>query len=317
MDGAILDPQELEAIRSAIRAAGRTPQPGNSGPTDDALPIALIADDRAAERVRPSWIKVASRWAQAARVRIMRLCGAKLSIELGGIEIVEGSTLRDELPLTWMCALEPDGRPGLALLSVGGPMVEALAAALLGGGLEDNGDDRPPSATARRLFAPAGEVIGATLVDVWRDEQGCRSQLILDEARVEPLQRALTEIDVVVSVTLEVSGATRGKLRLVARPETLVQPAMPVEAVPAPPGAIEDALGQVPIELRVELGRAHLSMMELGELRPGQVLTLDRFVDDLLPVRCAGVLKAQGRALVSRGVMAVEILDPHAAGDNR
>jgi hypothetical protein len=30
-------------------------------------------------------------------------------------------------------------------------------------------------------------------------------------------------------------------------------------------------------------------------------------VDDPLPVRCAGVIKATGKALVSRGVMAVEI----------
>jgi flagellar motor switch/type III secretory pathway protein FliN len=84
-------------------------------------------------------------------------------------------------------------------------------------------------------------------------------------------------------------------------------PATPVEAVPAPPGAIENALGAVPIEVRVELGKAQMSMSEFSSLRPGAVVALDRFVDDPLPVRCAGVIKATGRALVSRGVLAVEI----------
>jgi flagellar motor switch protein FliM len=309
MEGPILDPQELEAIRNAIRAAGRAapPQP-EGGEGEDAIPIALIADDRAAERVRPTGNKIANRWTGVARTRLLRLMGVKLGFDVHSVEIIEGSSIRDELPLSWSCAVDAEGRPGAALVSVAGPIVEALAGCVLGAPLEDAvGEARAPSPTALRLFQPIGEVVALALAEVWREEQGCRVALRMEEDRVEATSRLLSDLEVVVAVTLAISGPTRGTARLIARPETLVMPATPVEAVPAPPGAIEEALGAVPIEVRVELGTAHMSMAEFSGLQPGAVLALDRFVDDPLPVRCAGVIKAVGKALVSRGVMAVEI----------
>lgn len=309
MEGPILDAQELEAIRNAIRAAGRAPVPAPDGSGDDAVPIPLIADDRAAERVRPTGSKLAARWTVAARTRVMRLLGIKLQFEVTGVEIIEGASVREELTQTWNCALDPTGRPGAAMISVGGPVVEALSSVLLGASIDDASlsEPRPPSHTAVRLFTPVGEMIASALTEVWREEQGCRVEVVTDELRTDQVMRALSDLEVVVAVTLSISGPTRGQARLIARPETLVMPVTKVDAVPAPAGAIEDALGAVPIEVRVELGSARLTMKEFSALRPGSVLGLDRFVDDPLPVSCGGVIKATGRALVTRGVIAVEI----------
>jgi len=310
MEGPILDAQELEAIRNAIRAAGRaTPAQTENTDAEDAIPIALIADDRAAERVRPTGTKIANRWTAAARTRVQRLIGVKLAFDVHSVEIIEGGSIRDELPVSWTCALDAEGRPGSALVAVSGPVVEALSACLLGAPIDDASlaESRPPSPTALRLFRSVGEVLTVALADVWREEQGCHVTPRPEEARIDQVSRQLADLDVVVAVTLSISGPTRGMVKLIARPETLVMPATPVEAVPAPPGAIENALGAVPIEVRVELGKAQMSMSEFSSLRPGAVVALDRFVDDPLPVRCAGVIKATGRALVSRGVLAVEI----------
>ena len=121
-------------------------------------------------------------------------------------------------------------------------------------------------------------------------------------------RRELGDGDLVVVLTLEVKGAVSGVIRLIARPELLVQPAAVVEAVPAPPGSIEEALGEVPVEMRVELGRLRMSMADLAALKPGTVLPMSKFIDDPLPVRVGGRLKAWGRAMVARGVVAVEII---------
>jgi len=48
-------------------------------------------------------------------------------------------------------------------------------------------------------------------------------------------------------------------------------------------------------------------MAALRALAVGQVLPLDRFVDDPLPISVGGVVKAWGRAIVSRGAIAVEV----------
>ena len=88
----------------------------------------------------------------------------------------------------------------------------------------------------------------------------------------------------------------------------MAPPALP-RASAAPTGALHEALGAVPIELRVELGRAFITAGAFAALGPGAVLALDRFVDDLLPVACGGVVTAFGRAQIARGAMAIEIVD--------
>ena len=59
----------------------------------------------------------------------------------------------------------------------------------------------------------------------------------------------------------------------------------------------------------------HLGAIPVGKGPEG--IALDRFVGDLLPVQCAGVVKAAGRALVARGLVAVEIADPARDGEER
>lgn len=303
----MLDAAELEAIRSAIGEALR----GSSAPTQsaarEATPIPLIADDRAAETARPSGLKLAGRWAITAARRIARLTGARLEIDVSGVEIVEGEAIKEEFASNWSRCFEVSGRRGYAMVAAAGPLIEALATCLLGGTPDEVQEDHEPSATSLRLFGPVGEAVVSSLMDVWQEEQSCTSRLVEDGARVDGWRRSLGDADVVVLITLTASGPTRGTFKMIARPETLVAPPAPVEAVRVPPGAIEEALGAVPIEVRVELGRARMTMADFAELGPGDVIPLDQFVDDLLPVQCNGIVKGFGRALVSRGVMAVEV----------
>jgi flagellar motor switch/type III secretory pathway protein FliN len=309
MDGSILDADELEAIRNALGQATRAPsRPANANaePNPIASPIALIADDRAAERARPDGLKLAQRWAGYARTRLIRLCGAKLEVEGTGAEIVDSPSLREQLAWSWTECVAVSDRAGQALVAASGPMIEGLAARLLGGS-DSAANDRPPSPTALRVFAPIGETLLAALAEAWREEQGCEVRRAGGSG--DDWRRQLSESDVVVVITLGIGGVTSGRVRLMARPETLLSPPVPTKVVPAPRGAIQAVLGQVPAEIRVDLGRARLSMAELGTLRPGSIVVLDRAADDPLPVFCAGQALAYGRPLVSRGVLAVEIVD--------
>ena len=65
-----------------------------------------------------------------------------------------------------------------------------------------------------------------------------------------------------------------------------------------------------PIRSRLEVaiaGRPTIKR-ELRALDPGTTLTLPGFVDSRVPVFCEGTLKAWGRPVVSRGVLAVQIV---------
>lgn len=68
-----------------------------------------------------------------------------------------------------------------------------------------------------------------------------------------------------------------------------------------------EALRDVPVELRAELGKARIGLREVLELRVGQTLRLNTAIDDPVVIRVAGVGKLLGRPVVSRGQLAVEI----------
>jgi flagellar motor switch protein FliM len=71
------------------------------------------------------------------------------------------------------------------------------------------------------------------------------------------------------------------------------------------------AVGGVPVELVVELGRVTLGLKRVLTLQPGQVLRLPTAVDDPVRVRVSGVTKFVGSPVTSRGQLAVEIKSRH------
>ncbi len=314
MSDAPLDPNELEAIQDAVREAqGKVDRPSAPPPmmnmSEDVLPLALIADDRVAESARPAAMRLAERWAELAGARLKHVLKGEVEIKVVSAEVVDGGALREELEQMWSCALSLSDRPGTALVAVGGPMISGVAARLLGAVSEEGEDDeRPPTGASLKVFEPVGRALVDTLVIRWEGQDRCRIEIDETDAGTEIEKRALCEADVVVAVTMSVDGPVKGRIRLLSTPAVMVPPPQPIEAVPAAPGAIECALGQVNVEVRVELGRAQLSMAELKRVKPGTILTLGQFVDDPLPVECSGVVKAYGRAVVTRGVLAVEVV---------
>lgn len=308
MDLAILDPAELDAIRSALGQS--TPTSARQAPLgadQPATPIAIIADDRSAERARPDGLKLAQRWAATTRLRLHRLCGVKLDIDGTSVDIADARTLKEQLAASWTACVEVAGRGGRALLTASGPMIEGLAARLLGGNVSNS--DRPPSPAALRVFTRAGETIVGALVDAWRDEQSCEPRATHDG--VDEWRRDVGDSDLLVVVTLTVAGATSGRVRLLCAPQTLLLPPPALKVVPASGETIRAVLGEVPVEMRADLGRVKLSMSELKRLQPGAVILLDRAVGDPLPVFCADKLVGFGRALVARGALAIQIVDPN------
>ena len=121
----------------------------------------------------------------------------------------------------------------------------------------------------------------------------------------------------VMGATLNVTGTTPGRIRVFVRPELLLPAVERNAAVAAANEAVATALGSVPVELRVELAKMSIPMSELRRLGPGSQLTLPVFVDDPLPIYCGDVLKAWGRPVVTRGVLAVEIAALAVPGGGR
>lgn len=63
-------------------------------------------------------------------------------------------------------------------------------------------------------------------------------------------------------------------------------------------GKFQDrTLGDIPIEVSVELGRTHMSLKDILDLREGSIVELDRSAGDPLDLKVGGQLVAQGEVI--------------------
>lgn len=312
MSDSILDLAELESIQAALRAAA--PSASSSAMAmeqPDAVPLPLFASERDAATARPNLADLVGRWTRRM-TRVMRSYLGDVELTSMGAEVLDAASLADELRSMWVGAVTTE-RGGVLLTAIGGELIEAGAARRCGAIATDSGG-RDPSAIALKLFAPIGDAVVAMLAPAW--DEMFRTPLTAAAPSLDLITAALGRDSVVVA-TVMVSGASNGRIRLFARPEVLAPPSPPSPTVPADKGAIAAALGAVPVEVRVELATLRLRWSQLRALTAGTQLTLPVFIDDPLPIYCGDVLKAWGRPIVTRGVLAVEIAAIHVPGGGR
>ncbi len=275
-------------------------------------PIALIADDREGERARPRALAIANRWAPLLTQRLKRAFNLDLEVAVDEAAVTDGSYLARDLPSTWNRSILVDGGKELLIVSVGGPLVEVVAAVLLGAKMDDDqeppAEDRAPSPVAKKIFSRGGKMVISSLLEVIRDEDHRPFETLETAEASENRWRKLSESDPIIVTTLKVESPVAGSVRIIGTPEAFVAP-RPVQSAPAvPPAVIADVLGKVHVELSVELGGATMPMRDLRGLGPGTLIKLDRTMSEPVPVRCEGALKARGQVISQNGNFAVEIV---------
>lgn len=126
----------------------------------------------------------------------------------------------------------------------------------------------------------------------------------------EPKQDEVDELMKKLGVDIPRSGAPAGK------PEGSREGApgkMEFEPlVPAPSGHPEaglDLLGDVNVNLKVELGRSRMYVQDILKLGPGSVVTLDSLTDEPLDVYVNDRLVARGEVLVMNDNLAIRITE--------
>jgi len=63
-------------------------------------------------------------------------------------------------------------------------------------------------------------------------------------------------------------------------------------------GKLQDkTLGDIPVEVCVELGRTHMTLKEILDLREGSIIELDRLAGEPLDLKVSGQLVAQGEVI--------------------
>jgi flagellar motor switch protein FliN len=80
------------------------------------------------------------------------------------------------------------------------------------------------------------------------------------------------------------------------------------DAAPATSGE-EHTSGNERLDLRIELGRTHISPGDVRQLRSGAVLSLDELAGELVDVYAGGRLVARGEAVVLDDRLGVRVME--------
>lgn len=305
MSDSLLDPQELEAIQAAIRETAPPSRRASTGHTGvEPTRLALIADDRAGEAARPTLIRLATHAARATMRRLKTHLPGTWQLDVIGAEIVEGSTVKEELHGGWVAGLRAnDAEAAELVVAAHGGVIDLAAASRCGAATPTTDANKAPSAVSLRLFQPAGRSLLDAWMHAWHELYSSELLASNDIAIVAKVIEART----VVRVAMTFSGSVSGRIQVYARPEVLSPRPNVLAAFKATAERIASALAHVPVEVVVELGTLRMRLSELRNLEYGTRFTLQGFVDSRVPIYCEGVLKAWARPVVCRGVLAVQI----------
>ena len=300
MSDALLDPQELEAIQDAIRETA--PRRGPPALAAEPTRLPLIADDRSVEAVRPLTLALATRWVRRAAKALRPHLPGTWQLDVVGAEAIDGALAKEELRGGWVAG----GKAGAAevVFAVHGAAIDIAVARRCGGTPEPNPDTtRAPSAISLRLFQP----IGRQLFDTWCAAWGELFDDALQPSSELGIVARVIESRTVIRLAIAFAGAVAGRIQIYLRPELLLPKPAALAAIHAKAQSVANALSAVPVELVVELGTLRLSLGAIRKLERGAAHALPSFVDSRVPVYCGGVLKAWGKPVVCRGMLAVQI----------
>lgn len=274
--------------------------------------VDLTGRERQLRAAMQAMAQVAARFARASRRTLPFLVRARSRLVPQPVSIInpaEDTTTGTEGP-SFDVVLEAEELPAWASLTIGSSALKFVLEGSLGAKTPGTGELGSELTLAQRaVVARVARSLAEDFSAAVRDEVGltftvassharAANEMVeppgLDGLRVDCLLEQLPN-DPLISIAISAEA-----LETAAREQ---QDEVPVAADPR----MAEAMRDVPIEVRVELGKTTLGLRAVLELKVGQVVRLETAVDDPAIVRIGGLEKFAARPVVSRGQLAVEI----------
>jgi flagellar motor switch protein FliM len=321
MAGISLNPDEINALMSAIHDGRSAPEAPKS--RGSAVPYDLTSQDRVIRGQMPTLDAINEQIASAFGVGIAGRTRLSVRVTCGPSSLLRFGDFNSLLaPPATVCVLSLGKAGAQALLVLEPGLGDAMIAAALG---DKSGkpDDPSPTAENRRELTNVERSVLRRLVSIFTEAMGAAWAPVLPfrpevvRFETDPRLAVISPVnEAAVLCSFELDGAIHGLLQL-AIPYTAVEPAR--KALTSPPKLssstdsrfatqLTDEICQVPVELRVELGRNKLTLRRVLELEEGDVLTLGTSEGVSLPVFVEGRAKLKGQPVIEGGSVCLRIV---------
>jgi flagellar motor switch protein FliM len=257
--------------------------------------------------------RVATEFARSARRSLPFLSRYKSQLVPGPVQSFQSSNEGDLAPPTFTIAIGTADGLGWGSVTLDANAVGMILEGALGGNgpFWESPLDAALTAAQRALLARVTRSLASELADQIRRKVGL-SMNVLDAT--SGVQAAVPDAGDLLRVACAIEGIPVSASIIVAASAQALEHAAKEHDEPEPvqgdPRVVE-ALLEVPIEVRAELGRVSLGLRRVLALAPGDVIHLRTATDDPLEVTTAGVAKFTGVPVVSRGQLSIEIRERH------
>lgn len=274
--------------------------------------IDLTGRERQLRAAMQAMSQVAARFARSARRTLPWMARAKSRLLPQPVSIINPAeeSAANDLGPSFDIVLEAEELPAWATISIGAVALRYVLDGSLGAKIPGAGELGSELTLAQRaVVARVARAMTDDFILAVREEVGLKLNLVSARARSAQDPAELPGADGLRVDCLFDGMPDEPTISIAISAEALETAARehhedsPVASDPR----MEEAMRDVAVEVRVELGKAVLGLRSVLELKPGQILRLSTALDDPAVVLVGGLAKYAGRPVVSRGQLAVEI----------
>lgn len=321
MAGVLLNPEEINALMSAIQDGRVTPEPPKG--RGAAVPYDLTSQDRVIRGQMPTLDAINEQIASAFGMGLAGRTRLSVRVSCGPASLLKFGDFNSLLaPPTTVCVMSLGKAGSQALLVLEPGLADAMIAAALGDkrGRADDASSAPIEPrreltnVERKVLTRLLAIFTEAMTQAWAPVLPFRPEINRFES--DPRLAAIAPInEAAVLCSFDIDGAIKGLVQL-AMPYTAIEPAK--KALMSPPKMsstsdtrfahrLEEEINQTEVELRVLLGKAEMRLDELLDIEVGTTLTLGTSEGVPLPIYVQGRAKFTGQPKVMGGAIGVEI----------
>lgn len=321
MAGVLLNPDEINALMSAIQDGRVTPEPPKG--RGAAVPYDLTSQDRVIRGQMPTLDAINEQIASAFAMGLAGRTRLSVRVSCGPASLLKFGDFNSLLAPPTTVGVMSLGKAGSQALLVLEPgLADAMIAAALGDKRARADDSQAqPIEPRRELTNVERKVLGRLLAlfteamtQAWAPVLPFKPEIARFES--DPRLAVIAPVnEAAVLCSFEIDGAIKGLIQL-AMPYTAIEPAR--KALMSPPKLnttsdsrfahrLEEEISQTEVELRVLLGKSTLTLQKLLDLEVGETITLGTSEGVSLPIFVQGRAKFTGQPRVVGGAIALEI----------
>ncbi len=315
----ILAQDEVDALLRGLSGGDIEAETDEPEDTDGIVPFDLANQDRIIRGRMPVLEIVNDRFSRLCTNALSNVLRKRVELNPLSIDMTKFGDFMRALPVPTsinIFKMEPLRGNGLAIVDA--RLVFALVESFFGGqGSQPKIEGREFTRIEQAIVERVIKIVLANMEESWRPVHNVSLELVRSE--INPQFAAIVPpSDVVVVITFEVELETAIGSLTICLPYATIEPIRSklhasfqterLEVDHVWVSRLKDRLFETPVELRVNLGEAHLTGNQLVRLKVGDVILLDTDTDELLPLTMAGVTKFWGVCGTVKGSMALQII---------